>query len=42
MHVRWHGQSAFLLKGEKRAFIDPFGNDFRYRRSKAPRRMSFS
>jgi L-ascorbate metabolism protein UlaG (beta-lactamase superfamily) len=24
MHVRWYGQSAFLLAGEKNVFIDPF------------------
>jgi L-ascorbate metabolism protein UlaG (beta-lactamase superfamily) len=30
MHVRFYGQSAFLLTGEQRVFIDPFGNDFRY------------
>jgi L-ascorbate metabolism protein UlaG (beta-lactamase superfamily) len=24
MHVRWYGQSAFLLAGEKTVFIDPF------------------
>lgn len=25
MELRWFGQSAFLLSGEKRVFIDPFG-----------------
>jgi L-ascorbate metabolism protein UlaG (beta-lactamase superfamily) len=30
MRIRWYGQSAFLLTGEKRVFIDPFGDDFRY------------
>jgi len=30
MHIRFYGQSAFLLTGEQRVFIDPFGNDFRY------------
>lgn len=30
MRIRWYGQSAFLLAGEKRVFIDPFGEDFRY------------
>jgi L-ascorbate metabolism protein UlaG (beta-lactamase superfamily) len=25
MRIRWYGQSAFLLTGEKRVFIDPFG-----------------
>jgi L-ascorbate metabolism protein UlaG (beta-lactamase superfamily) len=24
MHIRWYGQSAFLLAGEKSVFIDPF------------------
>ncbi len=24
--VRWYGQSAFLLRGEQRVFIDPFGD----------------
>ena len=24
MDIRWYGQSAFLLSGEKRVFIDPF------------------
>ncbi len=26
MRIRWYGQSAFLLTGEKRVFIDPFGD----------------
>jgi L-ascorbate metabolism protein UlaG (beta-lactamase superfamily) len=26
MRVRWFGQSAFLLTGERAVFIDPFGN----------------
>jgi L-ascorbate metabolism protein UlaG (beta-lactamase superfamily) len=26
MHVRWFGQSAFLLAGEQRVMIDPFGD----------------
>lgn len=27
MHIRWYGQSAFLLSGEQqRVFIDPFGD----------------
>ncbi len=27
MHVRWYGQSAFLLsEGERRLMIDPFGD----------------
>src|SRR5262249_62193417 len=26
MRIRWYGQSAFLLRGEKRVFIDPFGD----------------
>jgi len=30
MRVRFYGQSAFLLAAERRVFIDPFGNDFRY------------
>lgn len=25
MRIRWYGQSAFLLSGEKSVFIDPFG-----------------
>ena len=25
MHIRWYGQSAFLLSGTQRVFIDPFG-----------------
>jgi len=25
MHVRWYGQSAHLLRGERSVFIDPFG-----------------
>jgi L-ascorbate metabolism protein UlaG (beta-lactamase superfamily) len=25
MHIRWYGQSAFLLRGEHTVFIDPFG-----------------
>jgi L-ascorbate metabolism protein UlaG (beta-lactamase superfamily) len=28
MRIRWYGQSAFLLAGENRVFIDPFGNEF--------------
>jgi L-ascorbate metabolism protein UlaG (beta-lactamase superfamily) len=26
MRIRWFGQSAFLLTGEQRVFIDPFGD----------------
>lgn len=26
MRIRWYGQSAFLLSGGKRVFIDPFGD----------------
>ena len=26
MRVRWYGQSAFLLTGEKSVFVDPFGD----------------
>jgi L-ascorbate metabolism protein UlaG (beta-lactamase superfamily) len=26
MRIRWYGQSAFLLTGEQRVFIDPFGD----------------
>ena len=26
MRIRWYGQSAFLLTGTKRVFIDPFGD----------------
>jgi len=27
MHVRWYGQSAFLIRGERsRVFVDPFGD----------------
>ncbi len=26
MHVRWYGQSAFSLTGEKAVFVDPFGD----------------
>lgn len=26
MRIRWYGQSAFLLSGEKKVFIDPFGD----------------
>ncbi len=26
MRIRWYGQSAFLLTGEKRVFVDPFGD----------------
>jgi hypothetical protein len=27
MHIRWYGQSAFLIDGGERAvFIDPFGS----------------
>jgi L-ascorbate metabolism protein UlaG (beta-lactamase superfamily) len=26
MHVRWYGQSSFLLTGERTVFIDPFGD----------------
>jgi L-ascorbate metabolism protein UlaG (beta-lactamase superfamily) len=25
VRIRWYGQSAFLLSGDKRVFIDPFG-----------------
>ncbi|MEN3311040.1 MAG: hypothetical protein V7645_369 [Actinomycetota bacterium] len=25
MHIRWFGQSAFLISGERTVFIDPFG-----------------
>jgi len=25
LRIRWYGQSAFLLSGERRVFIDPFG-----------------
>lgn len=25
MHIRWYGQSAFLISGERAVFIDPFG-----------------
>jgi L-ascorbate metabolism protein UlaG (beta-lactamase superfamily) len=25
MRIRWYGQSAFLLRGERSGFIDPFG-----------------
>jgi L-ascorbate metabolism protein UlaG (beta-lactamase superfamily) len=25
MRIRWYGQSAFLVEGEKRVFVDPFG-----------------
>jgi L-ascorbate metabolism protein UlaG (beta-lactamase superfamily) len=25
MHIRWYGQSAFLITGERTVFIDPFG-----------------
>jgi L-ascorbate metabolism protein UlaG (beta-lactamase superfamily) len=25
MRIRWHGQSAFLIDGERTVFIDPFG-----------------
>ena len=25
MRIRWYGQSAFLLRGERSVFIDPFG-----------------
>jgi L-ascorbate metabolism protein UlaG (beta-lactamase superfamily) len=25
MRIRWYGQSAFLLSGERTVFIDPFG-----------------
>jgi L-ascorbate metabolism protein UlaG (beta-lactamase superfamily) len=25
MRIRWYGQSAFLLRGERKVFIDPFG-----------------
>jgi L-ascorbate metabolism protein UlaG (beta-lactamase superfamily) len=25
MRIRWYGQSAFLLTGEKTVAIDPFG-----------------
>jgi L-ascorbate metabolism protein UlaG (beta-lactamase superfamily) len=26
VRIRWYGQSAFLLTGSRRVFIDPFGN----------------
>ena len=26
MDIRWYGQSAFLLTGEKSVFVDPFGD----------------
>jgi L-ascorbate metabolism protein UlaG (beta-lactamase superfamily) len=26
MRIRWYGQSAFLIEGERRVFIDPFGD----------------
>jgi L-ascorbate metabolism protein UlaG (beta-lactamase superfamily) len=26
MRIRWYGQSTFLLRGERRVFIDPFGD----------------
>jgi L-ascorbate metabolism protein UlaG (beta-lactamase superfamily) len=26
MRVRWFGQSAFLLRGERLVFVDPFGD----------------
>ncbi len=26
MHIRWFGQSAFALTGEKNVFVDPFGD----------------
>jgi L-ascorbate metabolism protein UlaG (beta-lactamase superfamily) len=26
MHIRWYGQSSFLLRGEHSVFIDPFGS----------------
>lgn len=26
MRIRWYGQSAFLVEGEKRVFLDPFGD----------------
>jgi L-ascorbate metabolism protein UlaG (beta-lactamase superfamily) len=25
MRIRWYGQSAFLIKGERSVFVDPFG-----------------
>ena len=25
-HVRWYGQSAFLFTGDRRVFVDPFGD----------------
>jgi L-ascorbate metabolism protein UlaG (beta-lactamase superfamily) len=25
MHIRWYGQSAFLITGERAVFVDPFG-----------------
>jgi L-ascorbate metabolism protein UlaG (beta-lactamase superfamily) len=25
MHIRWYGQSAFLITAEQRVFVDPFG-----------------
>jgi L-ascorbate metabolism protein UlaG (beta-lactamase superfamily) len=27
MRVRWYGQSAFLIRGEKSVFVDPFGRE---------------
>lgn len=26
MHIRWYGQSAFLISGDQTVFIDPFGD----------------
>lgn len=26
MRIRWFGQSAYLLTGEQRVFVDPFGD----------------
>ena len=51
MDVRWYGQSAFLLTGEKSVFVDPFGDpasvashglEFRFPRSKVFERTSCS
>jgi L-ascorbate metabolism protein UlaG (beta-lactamase superfamily) len=43
LHIRWYGQSAFLLSGDHAVFVDPFGDagealkargiEFHYRRS---------
>ena len=44
--VRWYGQSAFLLEGERSVFVDPFGDfkspDFRYPPRLKQRRRSLS